>query len=388
MKVLFEDSRQDHSSSIPRVTGVERSTVFLMANDLGIGGTQKQLVLLAQALKHGAFRVQLGCLQRQGYFAKRLSTEWDVAEFPLGGSFLSKQAIHSARSLARYIHAHQVRVAHAFSFYSNIVMIPIARMSGVPVVLGSQRQRGDLLTPLQFAIQAASFHMCDRIVCNSQAAAERLAPWGLSRKLVVIPNAVAPEIFRVGEMRTRLRVAGVARIGMIARMSAAKEHRLLLRAAVRLISRRPGTQFFLFGDGPQRSQLEALTRQMGLTREIRFLGEFGDDLGDALANLDISVLATSSESCPNALTESMAAGLPVVATRVGGVSELISHGETGLLVAPDDAVCLAGTLEYLIDNPQICDHLGRNGRKVALSHFRLEHVRDAYEQLYAELLDH
>jgi glycosyltransferase involved in cell wall biosynthesis len=84
----------------------------------------------------------------------------------------------------------------------------------------------------------------------------------------------------------------------------------------------------------------------------------------------------------------MAAGLTVVATRVGGVSELISHGETGLLVAPDDAVCLAGTLEYLVDNPEICDQLGRNGRKVALSHFRLEHVRDAYEQLYAELLDH
>lgn len=62
MKIFFADSRQDRSPSIPRVTEVERSTVFLMANDLGIGGTQKQLALLAQALKHGAFRVQLGCL--------------------------------------------------------------------------------------------------------------------------------------------------------------------------------------------------------------------------------------------------------------------------------------------------------------------------------------
>jgi glycosyltransferase involved in cell wall biosynthesis len=173
---------------------------------------------------------------------------------------------------------------------------------------------------------------------------------------------------------------------MIARMSAVKKHALLLGAASRLVSRYPGIQLFLVGDGPQRPQLEKMSREMRLTSQIKFLGE-RLDLENVLANLDISVLATSSESCPNALTESMAAGLPVVATRVGGISELISHGQTGLLVPADDVVGLAEALEFLADNPQECERLGRNGREFALQHFRLEHVRDAYEQLYAELLE-
>jgi glycosyltransferase involved in cell wall biosynthesis len=386
MKIMTADLPPPAVKSYDVVAETARANVFLMANDLGMGGTQKHLAILAEALNQETFRVEFGCLQRRGCLAQSLSREWDITEFPLGGSFLSRQALSSARSLSRYLRAREVRIAQAFSFYSNILMIPAARMAGVPVVIGSQRQLGDLLTSLQFSAQAVVFQLCDAIVCNSQAAAERLKPWGLARKLVVIRNAVSEDIFRVGELRRRARTPGIARVGMISRMSASKNHALLIRAAARLSDTHPGIKFFLVGDGPERFQLENMTREMGLTGHINFLRE-RLDLGNVLADLDISVLTTSSESCPNALTESMAAGLPTLATRVGGISELICHGKTGLLVAPDDDVRLAQEIAYLADNPDVSEQLARNGRQFALQHFRLEQARDAYMQLYAELLD-
>ena len=222
MKALHFDFQMHDSSLRACVAEPDCSTVFLMANDLEMGGTQKHLAQLATALNGRKFRVRLGCIRRQGYFAETLSTEWDIAEFRLGGSFFSRKALNSARALARHLHAHGVSVAHSFSFYSNIIMIPVARMAGVPIVIGSHRQLGDLLTRLQFNAQTALLQLCDRIVCNSQAAAEQLATRGLSpNRLVVIPNAVSPEIFGVGHTRKQSSRASIVRVGMIARMSAA-----------------------------------------------------------------------------------------------------------------------------------------------------------------------
>jgi glycosyltransferase involved in cell wall biosynthesis len=130
-----------------------------------------------------------------------------------------------------------------------------------------------------------------------------------------------------------------------------------------------------------------MARQMGLTSQVTFLGQCPDIAG-FLANLDISVLVSSSESSPNAITESMAAGLPIVATRVGGIPEILSHGETGLLVPVGNDVQLADAIEYLADNPDVRARLGQNALEFAVQHFRLDHVCHLYEQLYTELLDH
>jgi glycosyltransferase involved in cell wall biosynthesis len=379
MKALPFDPQVQHSPSLP--------TVFLMANDLEMGGTQKHFAQLAKAL-HGNFRVRLGCNRRQGYFAEALRTEWEIAEFELGGSFFSSKALHSARALARYLRLNEVRIAHSFSFYSNLMMIPVARMARVPIVIGSHRQLGDLLTPLQFTAQLTVLKLCDRIVCNSQAAAQRLVMRGLSpTKTVVIPNAVSPEIFAVGNRGKQALRGSPANVGMIARISAAgKDHALLLRAAARLRNQSRSIQLFLAGDGPQRLQLESLTQQMGLASQVTFLGQC-PDLAGLLAKLDISVLASSSESSPNAITESMAAGLSIVATRVGGIPELISHGENGLLVPVGDEVQLAEAIWYLAENPEVRARFGQNAFDFASRYFRLNHVCRLYEKLYAELLD-
>ena len=103
--------------------------------------------------------------------------------------------------------------------------------------------------------------------------------------------------------------------------------------------------------------------------------------------LDILALTSSSESSPNVIAEAMAAGVPVVATRVGGIHELIAHERTGMLVPNDDDVALADTLEHCFEHPEVREILARNARRFAVAHFSLSAVRDRYENLYRECLE-
>lgn len=361
----------------------ERPCIFLMIDQMMVGGSERQFATLANSLNPDSFRLKLGCLQRQGAFLDGVD---QIAEFPLGGSFLTRQAQRARCALARHLRANQVAVAHSFDFYSNLMLIPVARLARVPVVVGSQRQMGDLLTPLQFRLQAALFRLCDRVTCNSHAAANRLLEAGLREsKVVVIPNAL-PDAAFAETAPAFPRSPGLLRVSLIARMnSRVKNHTMFLRVAARLASRFPSLEFLLVGDGPLRQELENLAVQLGIRSRVLFLGE-RYDIPAILAATDISVLPSSSESLPNVVLESMAAGVPVVATDVGGTRELLRSGETGLLVPPNDEDKLTEALECLLTSSSLRIEYGRRAKQLAKAGFRVERIGGQYENLYADLL--
>jgi L-malate glycosyltransferase len=359
-----------------------RTPVFLMIDSLETGGSERQFAELARALDPGAFDVHLGCLQKGGRFAQGLG---EVQQFPLGGSLYGLQSVRTRLGLARHLRRSGIAIAHAFDFYSNMTLIPAARLARIPVVVGSQRQMGDLLTSAQSRAQAAMFRWCDAVVCNSRAAAGRLIEEGLpERRVVVIGNALAPEAFE-DTAAALPRRPGVLSVGMIARMNARyKNHHIFLRAAARLHDKFPDVEFLLVGDGPLRSELEQETQKLGLRDRVQFLGD-RRDIAALLASMDLSVVPSASESLSNVALESMAAGVPVVATRVGGNPELVSE-QRGLLVPPDDEDALAAALERLLRDSARRATLGRNAREFAQQNFSREMVRDQYQQLYTELL--
>jgi len=360
-----------------------RPCVVLMTDSFRTGGSERQFTTMARALRSEAFRVRLACLSRIGDLAEGMD---DVAELDLGGSFFGFRALRAQLALVRFLGAQGAAIAHSFDFYSNLMLIPMARVAGVPVVIGSQRQLGDLLTPLQFGVQVAAFQLCDRVVCNSYAAARRLADQGVSeQKLVVIPNGLPDDAF--ADVAPALeRRPGVLRVGMIARMNnPVKNHGAFLRAAARLAGKFPTVEFVLAGDGPLRPGLERLSSSLGLERRLVFLGD-RRDVTAVLASLDVSVLPSFSESLPNAILESMAAGVPVVATRVGGNAEVVSEGETGLLVPADNDDRLVEAVESLLKEPSLRLRCGRQAREMARADFGLSRIRDRFEQLYVTLL--
>jgi L-malate glycosyltransferase len=360
-----------------------RAPVFLMINTLETGGSERQFTVLADSLDRNLFRLELGCIGPVGQFRKGLG---DVVHVPPGGNLYGMQSWRSRVTLARRLRRDRIAIAHAFDFYSNLMLIPAARLARVTAVVGSHRQVGDLLGPSRLAVQIAAFRLCDRVVCNSHVGGQFLMDHGLpARKIVVIPNGLPDDAFAQTPPLFP-RDSDVLRVGMVARMNnPVKNYPGLLHAAARLVPKFPTLEFLLVGDGPLRPGLEKMARNLGLEHRVRFLGD-RQDVPAVLASLDISVLPSFSESLSNSVLESMAAGLPVVATRVGGNIELIRHGETGYLVPPNDEIGLADALESLLSDGSLRRAWGRRAKGIAQAEFSLARMTEEYQKFYAALL--
>lgn len=372
-----------HDVTRSRSSALARSGpgVFLMTNNFEMGGSERQFILLAQSLEGSLFRVQTGCLAKRGSLAESLS---DVTEFPVGRSLYGARSLYTRFELTRHLRRQSFGIAHSFDWYSNVMLIPAARMAGCAVVIGSQRQLGDLLSPAKARAQTMMFRWCDAVVCNSHAAARGLMERGIEpRRIVVIGNGLSRLAFARTEPALT-RNTGVLRVCVIARMNTpSKNHAMFLRAAAEIQTKFPAVEFVLVGDGPLRPRLERDAAELGL-RHVYFLGERAD-IPAILASVDVSVLPSESESLSNVILESMAAGVPVVANRVGGNPEVISS-ERGILVQENTAAEFASAIEFLLGNPSLRSDLGRNARKFAEANFTTEAVRKQYEGLYVELL--
>jgi len=370
----YRDASDAPATSLPGL--------FLMTDSFQTGGSERQFAALAESLDPSRFRVEVGCIQKKGTLLHGLN---GVREFKLGGSLYGLNSFRTRLKLRKHLRDSEIAIAHAFDFYTNLTLIPAARMAGVPVVIGSQRQLGDLLRPAQSRAQMAMFRWCDAVVCNSHAAAKRLERRGFpTRKLAVIGNGLSASSFAITAPALP-RSPEVLRVGMVARMnSASKNHHVFLRAAATIHRRFPSVQFVLAGDGPFRVEFEGEADALGLSGCTHFLGDH-QDIPAVLASLDVSVVPSSSESLSNVIIESMAAGVPVVASRVGGNPELISD-ERGILVKAGDDEALANAMERLLQNPGLRARLGANGRVFAKANFTIEQMRRRHEELYTELL--
>jgi L-malate glycosyltransferase len=374
----------DHfNSKAGHVINPARPGVCLMTDSLEVGGTERQFVFLVEALRRGQFDVHPACLRRIGGLASRMG---EIPEFSPGGSLYRMQSVRARMAIARYMRRNGSVVAHPFDFYTNLMMVPAARAAGVAVVLGSHRQLGDLLTRAQFWAQLMVFRLCDRVLCNSRAAAERLRKAGLpERKLEVIPNGLPERLFEACEPAIPRR-PGVVRIGMIARMNdAVKNHPIFLRAAARVAREWPAAEFLLVGDGPLRPGFETMAADLGIAGKVSFLGE-RHDIPAILSSLDVSVLTSWSESLSNVILESMAAGVPVIATNAGGNPELVKDGETGLLVPVGDEERLVQAMLRLARDSELRLHCAERGREFSRLSFHVDIICRRYEELYLALL--
>jgi glycosyltransferase involved in cell wall biosynthesis len=193
-------------------------------------------------------------------------------------------------------------------------------------------------------------------------------------RIRVIPHGLRSEWFApvAPERRAQVRASWGAGpedfvVGAVARLHPSKDHGTLLRAFAGLRRRRPEARLVLVGDGPRRGRLEALAARLFASASpgaVRFVGERAADAA-LYAALDAAVLSTRREGFGLAALEAMAAGRPVVATRVGALPEIVRHGETGFLVAPRAAGELADALERLAADPALREALGRRSRDAA-----------------------
>ncbi len=188
-------------------------------------------------------------------------------------------------------------------------------------------------------------------------------------------------------MRKELGVGAGPVLGSVARLAANRGHELLIRGFRLLLPRHPGARLLLVGKGEARPRLEAFVRELGMTEHVLFIGYRDADLPDVLQALDVFVLmgAGSDESCRAAL-EAMAAGRPIVARRVGALSETVIHGVTGLLVEGEEPDAVAAALERLLEDPALAQRMGQAGRRRVEERFSPARHAERVEAVYRAAL--
>lgn len=314
------------------------------------------MVELIRRLDPREFDVHLACFHRRGPLLDAIAGRVQSIEaFPVAG-FARPQAWRQLAAFARWCRRVDAQIVHTCELYSNVFGLPGAALAGVPVRIGNRRE---LATPDksrgQLIAQRAGYAAAHAVVANSQAAAAQLRREGVpSRKIHVIPNGIDLGAFA---HRTPKPAAAGPRIITVANLRPEKGHDTLLAAAARVAQVRPDAEWSIVGDGPLRTTLEQAVAARGLDGRVRFLGE-RRDVPALLAASDIFVLPSRWEASPNALIEAMAAGLPVVATRVGGIPELVDDGATGMLVESGDDAALSSAILALLEPDGRADAIG------------------------------
>jgi glycosyltransferase involved in cell wall biosynthesis len=360
------------------------------------GGTENQFMALTRAVDRARFALEFACLRRWGGFV----SEIDERGIPLReygiSTFFSLHAVAQQARLARHIRRRRIQIVHAYNFYGNVFAIPPGRLAGA-VVIASIRDRGAYLTPMQKTVQRHVCRLADCILVNADAVRDWLVDEGYDpARIVVIRNGVALERFRQPADPQRLRHAlgvapGAPLVTVVSRLHRLKGLEHFIEAASRVARRFPEARFLVVGetnpnDRPYLGELMALAERAGIGDRTIFPG-LRTDTPDILAASTVSVMPSLNEALSNVLLESMAAGAPVVATRVGGTPEAIEDGVNGLLVPPADPGALAQAIELMLAEPGLAARWGQAGRDRAAQRFSMDRMVSATEDLYDALLE-
>lgn len=359
------------------------------------GGTENQFMTLGRLLDPSRFELEFACLRRWGPFVDEIRerriplSEYNVTTFRSVGA-LAQQA-----RLARHIARRRIQIVHAYNFYGNVFAIPPARLVA-PVVIASIRDCAPYLTAMQKRVQRFACQFADCVLVNADAVKDWLISDGYDpSKIVVIRNGVDLSRFEQPPEPDRIRYelglpAGTPLVAVVSRLTRLKGLEHFLEAAAALRPRFPTARFLIAGetapsDRAYLDELTGLADRLGISDRVIFTG-LRSDVPSLLASVTVSVMPSLNEALSNVLLESMAAGAPVVATRVGGTPEALLDGETGLLVPPADSAALVASIARLLEDPGLAARLGQAGRQVIADRFSVERMVHATEQLYLDLL--
>ena len=341
------------------------------------GGTERQMIELIRRLPPNRWTVHVACCDTEGAWFERLNDAAVTVEtFPIDG-FFNRATLGEMRRFARWCRTRQIAVVHTTELYSNVFGLAAAALSWVPVRIANRREINPDKSTVQLLTQRTAYAFADRIVANSRAAADRLRREGVrGRKIVVVPNGIDGTAFDDREPRRVLR-----RVITVANLRREKGHDVLIDAAAIVLRRFPDATFECVGDGPERAALAARADAAAISYAFSFAG-YVHDVPARLAAADVFVLPSRSEAFPNAVLEAMAAGMPVVASAVGGVPELVDDGRTGLLAVADDPPALADRLCHVMADAGLGARLGAAARREALGRYSFDRMVGSFESIY------
>ncbi len=339
-----------------------KPNVLHMIDSFEQGGSERQaLQLVRQLHESGRSGVRLACLQNKGSLrreADRLGLG-EIPEYPLT-SFYDRNFVRQLRRLARFLKENEIDAIHTHDFYTNIFGMTAAALAWVRARVAYKGETDGFRTSAQKRLERGAFRLAHRVAVQS----------GATRNDIL-------EMLALPERRLVTIVANL--------QHPVKDHPTFLRAAARVCAEVPDVAFVIAGEGKLREGLRELAAQMGLEREVFFIGRC-EKVAELLSVSDVCALSSTAEGFSNAILEYMAAARPVVVTDVGGAREAVIEGETGYIVSARDDRQMAERMIELLRDPERAREMGKRGSSIVEEKFSCERHLTNTLGLYSELL--
>ncbi|MFZ1933174.1 MAG: glycosyltransferase [Thermoguttaceae bacterium] len=359
--------------------------VMFVITCMPVGGAETLLTELIRRMDRERFSPELCCLKRFDRLGEELSRE--VPSFT--GLLSRKYDVTVLWRLARLMQRRRIDAVVTVGtggdkmFWGRLA----GWLSGVPVICSALHSTG-LPDRVEFSNRLLA-PLTDAFVAVAEPHGRYLAEHEgcPAAKVVVIPNGIDAERFSPRPQSERLltelhfdRTAPVA--GIVAALRPEKNHEMFLRVAAAVREKLPAARFLVIGDGAERPKLESLARSLGVADAVQFLGT-RSDVDEVLSLVDVLLLTSHMEANPTCVLEAMAAGKPVVATRVGSVAETVLPGKSGYLVSPGDWQAMAAYVLELFADCSRAAEMGRAGRQHVITRWAVDRMVRGYEELIA-----
>jgi L-malate glycosyltransferase len=370
---------------VDRAPAARPVRVCFLIDELAVAGTETQLLALIRHLDRRRVAPHL-CLLRGQSEASRALEPTDCPVWRLGvGALARPRALLRMARFVRWLRRQRIDVLQAYFPDSSYFGLPAAWLAGVPHRLRTRNNLGHWLTPLHQRLGRALNALTTATLTNCAAARQALlaAEGPAPDSVYVLENGVDLQRFLCLSL-TSAATTEAPCVGAVANLRPVKGVDVLVAAAGLIAEHHPGVAFRVAGAGDQRPELETALGRLGLTGRFLLPGAV-DDVPTFLAGLDVAVLPSRSEGMSNALLEYMAAGRAIVATAVGGNTELVDHGCHALLVPPEDPAALARAISKLLSDRALARRLGSAARQRARERFGREAMVQRFEDFYEGL---
>lgn len=349
----------------------------------GLGGQEKRVLAEAAGLSERGHYVALVCREHARIRDEAVKAGLDVHTLPMRKLYDADSIIR----LIRFLKANRFDVVNTHSGVDSWIGGLAAKFAKVPVLARTRH----LNLPLKRNLLNFIHYLPDvYIACGENMKDHLVEHCGFpGHKVVSIPTGVGPEFFNVRKGHDARAKYGldinsivITNVGILRSI---KGHEVTLKAVKTVAAAYPQARFLLVGDGPRKEILKRLVQDLGISKHVIFTG-FVKDIPEIYSFSDMAVLSSWSEGLPQSLLQAMAAGVPVVATKVGGVPEVVIHEKTGLLVEAGDHEGLAQGIIQLLGNPDMSARFAESAKKHAMDNHSAKHMVDKIEGLYKDLL--
>ncbi len=368
--------------------------VVHLVHSFGIGGLENGIVNLANRMAPKLFKVSIISLTN-ALDSKARITRKDVDCLVVGkndGVTSQKGTGNDWRlpfKLARFFKSGKADIIHTHGWGTFLEGLLAAKLAGIPTLIHGEHGTDQLDLARRKIAYRIGIRGVDRILTVCENIRKRfIRHYGIpEQKILTILNGVDTSFFKPDKtlrQATRLQLSfknDDIVIGTIGRLCSDKNYETLVKVMALVAREHSKVHLVFVGDGPDKKSLMEEVTGLGLENRVRFLGTRYDRL-ELLNAMDIFILTSISEGLPNTLLEAMSVGLPVVATTVGGIPEVVRTSKEGFLVEPRNPRGLAKPLEQLLQSSELRESIGRAGQRRIRSHFSLEKMVCEYENMY------